>query len=498
MVASALRSAGLALLLAIGCATAACDRQREGAIRVLVIGDEARLADPAAGPLTTPQAVLLANMAQGLVRFDARGHIVPGLAERWNVTDDGLSYIFRLGTAQWPDGERVTARQIARLLRSQIAANSRNRLADALGAVDEVVAMTDRVIEIRLTAPRPHLLQLLAQPEFALVRDGAGTGPFRPVDHPDSEGRLHLVRSVANEEAEEEAPEEQDEVVVGAAEAPAAVQQFLRGDVDLVLGGTFADLPYARTPDTPRDALRFDPVSGLFGLMPARADGPAADTEIRGLLSSAIDRQALVDAFDVPGLLPRATLLEPGLDGTPDPVAPEWTATPLAERRAALAEDARRLFAEADGQPTVSVALPEGPGAQLVLNRLAADWGAIGIRVERARPGRAADFRLIDSVAPSTSPAWFLRQFRCGEVAVCSEEANEMLDAARSAPVVAQRNVFLTEAARLMDEAQLFLPLAAPIRWSLVSDDVQGFAGNRFARHPLTALGDRLSRERRE
>ena len=493
----ALRSAGLGLLFGLACALAACDNQSGGAMRVVVIGDKAELADPSAGPLTAPQSVLLANMAQGLVRFDARGHIVPGLAERWNVTDDGLSYIFRLTPAQWPGGEKVTARQVARLLRLQVAAGSRNELRDSLGAVAEIVAMTDRVIEIRLTAPRPHLLQLLAQPEFALLREGVGTGPFRPVEQSEDDGRLHLARAVTTEEEDIEEVE-REEVVIAAAQAPEAVQQFLRGDADLVLGGTFAALPYARTPDTPRGALRFDPVSGLFGLVPARADGPAADADARRLLSAAIDRQALVDALDVPGLLPRATLLEPGLDGIANPVPPGWAATPLGERRAALAAEAQRLLGGSEEQPTLRIALADGPGAQLLFSRLAADWGAIGIRVERAADARSADFRLVDRVAPSTSPAWFLRQFRCSEVAVCSEEADEMLEAARAAPVSAQRNAFLAEAARLMDDAQLFVPLAAPIRWSLVSDDVQGFAGNRFARHPLTALGDRLSRERRE
>ena len=47
-----------------------------------------------------------------------------------------------------------------------------------------------------------------------------------------------------------------------------------------------------------------------------------------------------------------------------------------------------------------------------------------------------------------------------------------------------------------MDEEQLFIAIAAPIRWSLVSDRVQGFATNRFARHTLTSLGQRLDRER--
>jgi peptide/nickel transport system substrate-binding protein len=51
------------------------------------------------------------------------------------------------------------------------------------------------------------------------------------------------------------------------------------------------------------------------------------------------------------------------------------------------------------------------------------------------------------------------------------------------------------EAARAMEEAQLFMPIAAPIRWSLVSNRIEGFAGNRFARHTLTALEETLARE---
>ena len=35
------------------------------------------------------------------------------------------------------------------------------------------------VIEIRLVAPRPNLLPLLAQPEFAILRGAQGTGPFK-------------------------------------------------------------------------------------------------------------------------------------------------------------------------------------------------------------------------------------------------------------------------------------------------------------------------------
>ena len=196
---------------------------------------------------------------------------------------------------------------------------------------------------------------------------------------------------------------------------------------------------------------------------------------MRRLLSEAIDRQALIDVLGVPGLLPRATILEPGLDGVPNPTSPEWLATPLDQRRAQLAATAQGLFGEME-RPVIRVALPDSPGARILLNQLAGDWGALGLTVEASEAGEPADFRLIDAVAPS--------------------EADELLEAARAATVEAQRNGMLAQAAQRMDEEQLFIAIAAPIRWSLVSDRVQGFATNRFARHTLTSLGQRLDRER--
>jgi peptide/nickel transport system substrate-binding protein len=37
----------------------------------------------------------------------------------------------------------------------------------------------------------------------------------------------------------------------------------------------------------------------------------------------------------------------------------------------------------------------------------------------------------------------------------------------------------------------LFIPLTAPVRWSLTSRRIQNFAGNRYARHTLTDLDRR-------
>ena len=488
---SALRRAVAMALLVAAAVTSACERKPEGAVKVVVIGETPKVVDPGAGPLTPGEAVLLANVAQGLVRFDARGQIEPGLAERWNVSNDGLSYIFRLASGEWPSGRKITAHQAARILRRTLATNSANSLKDTLGAVDEIVAMTDRVLEIRLKAPRPNLLQLLAQPEFALVNEGEGSGPFRIAEAPGPAGVVRLERRVAAPDGEEGRTEE---LWLGGSDASKAVQGFVAGETDLVLGGSFADLPYVRRVRLPRGSLQFDPVAGLFGLTPGRSGGPIADVELRQLLAQAIDRDALIAALDVPGLVGRATLLEGGLDGVPNPVVPQWQTIPLQERRPELVAAANRLFGDEE-RPTLRIALPEGPGAQLLFNRLAADWAPLGIKLERAAKGQAADLKLVDSVAPSISPAWFLRQFRCAVAPVCNQDADPLLDAARLAPVAAQRGALFAEAARLMDETQLFIPIAAPVRWSLVSSRIEGFAGNRFARHTLTSLEERLDRE---
>src|SRR5688572_21774939 len=100
-------AAALAALLPAG-----CSEEPEGPPSVVVIGPAPKMADARSASLSRPDAVLLQSVAQGLVAFDPAGNIVGGLAERWNVSNDGLSYIFRIAPARWSDGSRVTAEQV--------------------------------------------------------------------------------------------------------------------------------------------------------------------------------------------------------------------------------------------------------------------------------------------------------------------------------------------------------------------------------------------------
>lgn len=493
MAASSIRRSLIAATVA-ALGLGACDRDPGGVTRVAVIGAQPKLVETVSGPLSAGDALIRSNMAQGLVRFDERGQVVPGLAERWNVSDDGLSYIFRLQTGEWPDGRKIKADEIARILSRQLRPASTNPLKDTLGAVSEILAMTDRVIEIRLRAPRPNLLQLLAQPEFGLVRASVGTGPFRPptaeqtaiIPPGELKGNgLLIVHRIRIPDAED--PIEKVRVSGGSTKALATA--FADGDLDLVLGGTVADLPIALGTKMPRGALRFDPVAGLFGLQPTKRSEILQEADVRRLLSRAIDRQALVAGLRVNGLTPRATILQTGLEGVGDLRQPQWLGQPVEERRAGLVAEARRIFGNTE-RPTLRVAVPAGPGGDYLFGRLRYDWAYLGIKLERAPTPASADLFWVDEVAPSSTPAWFLRRFRCGNAAICVEEAAPLLDSARAAPEPLDRANLFLEAARLMDEAQLFIPVAAPVRWSLVSGRAPGFQENPFARHTLVGLSD--------
>jgi peptide/nickel transport system substrate-binding protein len=346
--------------------------------------------------------------------------------------------------------------------------------------------MTDRVIEIRLVAPRPNLLALLAQPELAILRGQLGTGPFSAAPAPKNEQALLLTRNVLSPDEEATTKEQ---VLLSGAPLDRALATFAAGDADLVLGGTFADLPIAQRTKLPRGALQFDPASGLFGLIPLRTDNHLDDPDVRRMLSQAIDRDAVVTTLAVPGLVARATLLEAGLDQLPASVAPPWLATPLTDRMAALRTQADAKFGKV--KPTIRIALPQGPGADLLLQLLARSWAPLGLSVERAAGRDDADFALMDEVAPSASAAWFVRHFRCGAAPICDAATDQLIDAARETPVPQQRYALLQQAAARIDDAAMFLPITAPVRWSLVGRRIQGFAGNRFAVHTLTDLEQR-------
>jgi peptide/nickel transport system substrate-binding protein len=477
------RARTLLLLGAIGAALGACERPaKDGPVDVSVIGAAPVLRDANRAPLQPNDRVLLSAVAQGLVRFDGNGQIDPGVARRWAVSDDGLYYTFRIDA-----GGSIDAEAIAASLRRAIGRASRNALKPVLGAIDEIVAVTPEVVEIRLHSPRPNLLQLLAQPELAL-RVGAGgaggAGPFRIAAR---DGRSILLAPVAAEPVPPGTPTP-GEVRLWPERAALAIARFHAGRSSAVLGGGFDDLPIVRQSGIDARMLRFDPALGLFGLIFTDTSGFAGSSENRRALAMAIDRDRLTSAFDAADWQTSATLLPPGVADLPTPARPDWIDTPLDQRQALAREAVARWTEEQGAAPTIRIAMPAGPGGNLLFAAIRRDWRAIGVRAERVAPDAAADVQLIDAVAPADIASWYLRRFTCDFSRVCSEEADALLIAARDAPSLAERARFLAAADARLAAITAFVPLAMPMRWSLADPRRSALQPNARGIHPLDHL----------
>jgi peptide/nickel transport system substrate-binding protein len=480
-----LRPPVIALLLtATACGGPAGQRKDTTPVVVSAIGSDPLLVDPSATAIDTAQAVALAATAQGLVRFDRTGQIEPALAERWAVFDDARSYIFRLGEATWPDGQPVTAGEIVRVLRRAVAANSKSRLAPYLTVIDEIVEMTPQVIEVRLKSPRPDLLNLFAQPEMAVVRGRtfAGSGPFRIV----AGKRDGLLLRPAEEPGDDPkaTPAPQEYVRLRGERAAAAIARFRAGASDLVLGGSLVDWPIIEAAGIAPENVRIDSAVGLFGLAVLRREGFLSTPQNRAAIAMAIDRSALTQAI-APDWSPAETILPAQMDSAAPPAPGSWMTVAPDQRRALASQRVREWQAVHRGPVDITLALPSGAGATLLWGRLAAAMIAIGLTPHRVALGDPrADLELVDEVAPYDSGRWYL----ANACRACSDDTATLIAAARDAPDLYNRTHRIAEADAMLASDVAFLPLAQPLRWSIVALRLSNWQGNARAWHPLNHL----------
>jgi peptide/nickel transport system substrate-binding protein len=110
--------------------------------------------------------------------------------------------------------------------------------------------------------------------------------------------------------------------------------------------------------------------------------------------------------------------------------------------------------------PQIKVVMRRGPGARLVFAALVNDWRSVGIEAQAVDPKAPSDLAFVDRVAPAGT----LATLACAVSAGCNPRD------------------------RLALINPPFIPIATPIRWSLVSPSLTAFTGNALAAHPLDQL----------
>ena len=125
------------------------------------------------------------NIYEGLTAIDRDLRTVPGLAESWTVSGDGLVYTFKLRAAKFHNGRAVTAQDVIANIERVADPKTASPLASRFTGIAKMEAV-DGGVRLTLAAPSAPLLSQLAAlpivaPEAAgeLGRKPVGTGPFK-------------------------------------------------------------------------------------------------------------------------------------------------------------------------------------------------------------------------------------------------------------------------------------------------------------------------------
>lgn len=112
--------------------------------------------------IDNPQAVRIldGNVYQGLTGRNNSNKVVPALAQSWDVSDGGKTYVFHLRNASFSNGDRLTADDVVWSFQQMMT--KRYPGYDTLSGLSSVSATDNSTVVMRLRQPNPQLLWQLS------------------------------------------------------------------------------------------------------------------------------------------------------------------------------------------------------------------------------------------------------------------------------------------------------------------------------------------------
>jgi oligopeptide transport system substrate-binding protein len=278
---------------------------------------------------------LLREVREGLVTFDAGGELAPGVAETWDVSEDGRVYRFGLRAgAAWSNGDPVVAADFVRAWRRAVAPASAARTAGLLGAVENAAtilsgtadpvslgirAVSERQLEVRLERPVPWFPEILAHPvSYPLHAESIGQPREAPVNGAYRFAEMiprAMIRLRANPHFHAARDVRIETVEYLPIEDPASeLSRYRAGELDIT--ETIPAGRYAWLRENMGSELRVHPYLGTFWLGINLRKAPLRDSpDLRRALTLAVDRDTLVRVVLGAGELPAWSIVPPGLQG---------------------------------------------------------------------------------------------------------------------------------------------------------------------------------------
>ncbi len=286
---------------------------------VIGVGSEATTMDPHFYNLG-PNTEITESVFDRLIHHDENLNAIPGIAESWTASDDGLTWTFKLRKdAKFHDGKPVTTADVTFSFdRLPKVENSPSSFQKYLRLFEKVAAIDAHTLRIKATIPSPNVLHDLEQIAIVPKHLGMastedynngkamiGSGPYKYGEWKSGD-RVVLT---ANKDYWGTKPQWDKVTIKTLSSNPARTAAILAGDVDVISFVPTVDIKRLKASKDVQVFQRAGNRLLYFGLdvvakptpMVRGSDGkplganPLADVRVRKALSKAINRDIIVD-----------------------------------------------------------------------------------------------------------------------------------------------------------------------------------------------------------
>lgn len=397
---------GITMLSGCGPKNPVADTTETGVPQVVVhnLAVDPQTIDPALNE-AVDGAQVIHTAFEGLCRTDKNEKATPGVAESWEISEDGMTYTFKLRDSNWSDGQPVTAHDFEyswkRVVDPATAAAYayqmyyiKNAVAINSGEMDKeelgVKAIDDKTLEVVLEAPTPYFLELAAFPCYFPVRkdvveaDPEGwalnmetyisNGPFKITSWAHNSS---LIAEKNPEYYNADAVKLDKIEYVMITEASTAFASFEAGEIDFTENPPPEQIVKKQAEGDPN--FQILPYIGTYFYVFNMNDELMQNKELRKALSLAIDRTAIVENVTKAGQIPATKgFCPPGLAlSTGEDFAEVFGETiygPTADIEGAKAALEAAGYPNGEGLPTIEVVYNTNEGHKAIAEAIQEMW----------------------------------------------------------------------------------------------------------------------------
>jgi len=487
-------------------------------------GEEPQTLDPHLGE-GVPTTNIVIDLFEGLTTTTPDGRIVPGAANRWDISRDGLTYTFYLDpNGRWSNGEPVTAQDFVwswqRVVDPATAATYARMLVPVLNAEAilagemapselGVSALNELTFQVRLSDPTPYFLGLLTHPTtFAVHRPSVeefGSGHVRPgrlvsngayqLADWQVRSKIELVKNPHYRLADQTIIERV--VFYPFEDENTEFTRFRSGDLNWTYQVPSSQFRWLS--ENLAEALSVNPWFGTYFFSFNLTRPPfAGNLALRQALSLAIDRNILTERVTQFGEIPTFGLVPPGL---PDYVSPEIEYAQMTQaEREALARELYLRAGYSESQPlTVELRYNTSENHRKIAVAVAAMWKQVlGVRTRlineefrvfltnRAQKRVTEVFRA-GWIGDYQDAFTFLEMFHSehgrNDPGYNNPIYDDLLERAAAERIDARRRNLMAEAERILLADQVILPVFVYVSKRLVDPTLKGWENNVMDRH---------------